>query len=128
MSDELLPFASGGAATPVGRTDRGPYSAPHWLTPEGSIDRRNEARHAVAVRQATRDVEIARVEVAKKLASTLDVLEAEARTLTEQKYHLHRAQKESQILGGDDPELRAKFAVLDDDLFGKWRQRGVGGR
>lgn len=126
MSDELLPSTPSSPSTHDGRRDRGPYPSPPWGTREGNIDRRNEARHAVAVRQATRDVELARIEVAKRLAFSLDVMEADARTLTEQKYHLHRAQKESQVLGGDDPELRAKFAVLDDDLFARYRQLGNG--
>lgn len=128
MSDDLMPFGKEGPRLPERDRSRGPYVSPHWLTPAGQLDRRNEAEHVVAVRQAVRDVELARIEVAKRLTADLDVMDADARRVTEQKFHLHRAQKESQILGGEDLELRAKFGVLDDDLFARYRQMGMGGR
>lgn len=126
MSDSVIPFAQGGPAMPDSPRNRGPYASPHWLTQAGQLDRRSEEQHVVAVRQAMRDVELARIEVAKELAHDLDRMEADGRKVTEQKYLLHRAKKESEVLGGDDPELRAKFAVLDDDLFARYRQLGMG--
>lgn len=128
MADDLMPFSQGGSQLSERDRNRGPYASPHWLTQAGQLDRRNEDAHVVAVRQAVRDVELARVEVAKKLAVELAVMDADGRRVTEQKYQLHRARKESEVLGGDDLELRAKFAVLDDDLFARYRQMGMGGR
>ena len=128
MTDDLMPFSQGGNQLSERDRNRGPNASPHWLTQAGQLDRRNEDTHVVAIRQAVRDVELARVEVAKKLAVETAVMDADARKVTEQKFHLHRAQKESQILGSDDPELRAKFAVLDDDLFARYRQIGMEGR
>ena len=128
MPDELSPFDPGGRPVLHSDRNRGPYASPHFLTQAGQADRRNEDAHVVSIRQAVRDVELARVEVAKKLAIDQAEMDADARRVTEQKFHLHRAQKESQILGGEDPELRAKFAILDDTLFMLYRQRGLGGR
>ena len=127
MSDDLIPFAAGGGNLPDRNRSRGPYNSPHWLTEAGQIDRRKEHEHVVAVRQAVRDVEMVRLQVAQALARDFAELDAHARRLTEQKFHLHRAHKESEILGADDAELRAKFAVLDDDQFARFRQMGLGG-
>lgn len=123
MTGDIEPFNTGREpdSLPAPRPDR--YTAPPRLTHAGQFDRRNEDQHVVAVRELVREVERARLEVARRLACELNEMEAETRSLTEQKFHLHRAQKESQVLASDDPELRAKFAVLDDDLFGSFRRR-----
>lgn len=128
MNNDLIPFAHEDPGHPDRAPNRGSYPQPAWITQAGQVDRRNEATHVVAVRQLMREAELARIEVAKQLSHDLDQIEADARKVTEQKFRLQRAQKESQILAGDDPELRAKFAVLDDDLFARYRQMGMGGR
>jgi hypothetical protein len=68
------------------------------------------------------------VELAASEAADLYVklarLEARSRFLTEAKFGIERANKESQILAGDDPVLKAKFAILDDDLFAAVRLEG----
>ncbi len=51
--------------------------------------------------------------------------EAQARRLSELKWHLLRAKRESQLVA-DDMELSAKFAELDDDYFRGRRARGLG--
>lgn len=126
MPSDLTPFSGNGSDFPDQTPQRGPYNSPHWLTPAGQQDRKLESEHVVAVRQVMREVERNRLETAKNLAADLDQIESDARRTTEQKFALQRAQKESQILGGDDPELRAKFGVLDDDLFTRYRQMGLG--
>ena len=50
---------------------------------------------------------------------------ARAQVLTEIKFAIDRARKESLILANDDPELAAKFAILDDDFFGANRLDGI---
>ena len=127
MSDDLLPFEAGAQAGVDRRPNRGLLPSPSVLTNAGQIDRRNEANHAVAIREIYREVERAHYEVAKELAHDFDLIDADARRLTEQKFRLQRAAKESQILGADDPELSAKFRVLDDEMFVRYREMGLGG-
>ncbi len=81
------------------------------------VDRRAEARHILTVREVQRRaIEGAAVEAGQAFVDAAAV-EAQRRVLTESKFQLQRARKESQILAGDDPELAAKFALLDDDFF-----------
>lgn len=53
---------------------------------------------------------------------------ADARRLSEAKYQLHRAHLESRVLAGDDPELAAKYALVDDDAFQALRMRATQAR
>lgn len=123
MSDDLMPF--GGATAPA-EPNRGAYQAPHRLTQAGQLDRRNEDHHVVVMRQSMREVEQNHMEVAKKLANSLDEMDADDRRLTFAKLNLDRQRRLSQALGGD-PELDAKFGMLDDDAFRKTRARLMGG-
>lgn len=88
------------------------------------VDRRNAARHVLAVREMQRQaVEGAAVEAGAAFVQAA-AIEARRRVLTETKFQLHRARKESQILAADDLELAAKFAQLDDDFFTSIRLLG----
>ena len=88
------------------------------------VDRRNAARHVLAVRDLQRQaVEGAAIQAGSAFVEAATI-EARRRVLTETKFQLHRARKESQILAGDDPELAAKFALLDDDFFTSVRLLG----
>jgi hypothetical protein len=88
------------------------------------VDRRNAARHVIAVRDLQRQaVEGAAIEAGRAFVQAAAV-EARRRVLTEAKFQLHRARKESQILADDDLELAAKFAQLDDDFFASVRLLG----
>lgn len=89
------------------------------------VDRRNAARHVLAVRELQRQaVEGAAVQAGNAFVEAA-AIEARRRVLTEAKFQLHRARKESQILAGDDLELAAKFAQLDDDFFTSVRLLGT---
>lgn len=117
MTNELMPALS----SEVERNDR--YNtAPSLFSPAGQTDRRHEAEHVLAIRdherQAREQVTAAAVEAVADIAW----LEARARVNTEAKYALERAHRESQVVAGDDPELRAKFGLLDDDNFQEVRR------
>jgi hypothetical protein len=82
------------------------------------VDRRNESRHILAIRELQREaIEGAAVE-ARNAFIKAAAIEAGRRGLTEAKFQLHRARTESKILAGDDLELASKFAQLDDDYYG----------
>jgi len=81
------------------------------------VDRRNESRHILFLRELQREaIEGAAVEArdAFIIAAGID---ARGRTLTEKKLQLRRARMDSKILADDDLELAAKYAQLDDDYF-----------
>lgn len=103
------------------------FPQPTWLSEAGQLDRRNEGKHLVAMRQIGRDIERRVAETYAEVTNELMQLDGEARLLTETKFRLERAQKESAVLAGEDPELRSKFAVLDDDFFQHRRSRIVFG-
>ncbi len=107
------------------RSSRAGYAPLPWLSQPGQVDRRNEASHAVTMREMHREYERERFEIARRLALDLDEIDADSRLRTEMKFRLHRAKKESDILG-EDAELRAKFGVLDDDQFVKFRAKAQG--
>jgi hypothetical protein len=69
------------------------------------------------MRQYRRDAEAAIAEQGKQLVDRVARMEAHARATTEVKFKLQRARKESLILADEDPELKAKFGILDDELF-----------
>jgi hypothetical protein len=45
------------------------------------------------------------------------------RIVSELKFKLNRQHKLSQAFNEDDPGLKAKFAILDDDFFGRGRNQ-----
>ncbi len=97
------------------------YPQPAWYTPPGQLDRRNEGNHIVHMRQVRRDIEAGVAEEGKKLLINLARFERLGRQNTEAKFRLHRAEKETQLLGEDNIELLAKFRVLDDELLRRLR-------
>jgi hypothetical protein len=88
-------------------------------------DRRNEARHILAVRQIQRQAIEGAADEARKAFIDAAAIEAGRHRLTEAKFQLHRARKESQILAGDDLDLAAKYAQLDEDYFVFLRLMGM---
>jgi hypothetical protein len=89
------------------------------------LDQRAESRHILTVRGVQRRaIEAAAVKTGQTFADAA-AIEAQRRVLSEAKFQLQRAQKESQILAGDDLELAAKFAQLDDDYFSFVRRTGM---
>ena len=99
----------------AGAVDR--YAQPGWLTPAGQQDRKAEVDHVLRVRVIGRQASETAALEARAAFEELAHQEAMGRVVTEAKYKLHRAKTESQVLGGEDPELEAKFAILDDTLF-----------
>jgi hypothetical protein len=88
------------------------------------VDRRNESHHILAIRQLQREAIEGAATVARDAYIDIAAIEAAGRTATEIKFMLHRAKKESQILG-DDLELAAKYAQIDDDVYGYVRWVGL---
>ena len=112
-------------STEVDRNDR--YSTPPaLLTSAGQRDRRHEADHVVAVRDEERKARERVVLAASEAVGDIAWLEARAKVNTEAKYALHRAHRESMVIADGDPELQAKFGMLDDDYFAD--TRGVSNR
>jgi hypothetical protein len=97
----------------VNEPDRLPIMTRHDV----HIDQRNQSRHILVIRNLQRQaIEGAAVEARNGYVDAA-AIEARRRVLTEAKFQLQRARQESQILAGDDLELAAKFAQLDDDYF-----------
>jgi hypothetical protein len=82
-----------------------------------AVERRREGRHTLQLNEVRRRAELEVANERRQLIGQVARLEHMARATTEAKYRLHRAKKETEILAGEDPELRAKFALLDDDLL-----------
>ena|SRR5579875_3823344 len=102
------------------------HTAPPVLTAAGQRDRRHEADHVVAVRDEERKAREKVAAAASEAVGDIGWLAARAKVNTESKYLLHRAHKESQLLAEGDPEMQAKFGLLDDDYFGD--ARGIANR
>jgi hypothetical protein len=81
------------------------------------VDRRNESRFILAIRQLQREALVGAAVEARDAFIKNAAMDAHRGTVTEAKFVLHRARKESQILAADDLELAAKYAQLDDDLY-----------
>jgi|tagenome__1003787_1003787.scaffolds.fasta_scaffold20368325_2 hypothetical protein len=100
------------------------------------LDERLQSHHVVALRQIRREAEqgadlLKRDGVIATAGIETNALVTKAAILARRQYNyevkqqLLRARRESQILAGDDPELAAKCAVLDDDLFQEARLLGL---
>jgi hypothetical protein len=118
MSNNELMLALSGE---VERNER--YQAPPVLTRVGQLDRRHESEHALAIRDferyAREGVAIAAVEAIRDVAW----IQARGRVISETKFAIDRAQKESDIIAQGDPVKQAKFAILDDEFFNHARLR-----
>jgi hypothetical protein len=97
------------------------YQSPPMLSHAGQVDRRHENEHAVAIRdyerQAREGVATAAAEAVKDIAW----IQGRARVVTEAKYAIDRAQKESEIIAQGDPVKQAKCSILDDESFAQMR-------
>jgi hypothetical protein len=123
---ENLPAARPTPPLPSGFVRPNDLDRPPVMTRfDARLDRERESRHILAIRNLQRQaVEGAAIE-ARNAFIYAAAIEGRRRVKTEAKFELHRARKESQILAGDDLELAAKFAVLDDDLFADVRLIGL---
>lgn len=90
---------------------------------QGQVQRRLEAAHELRLQRIQQAGIEAAADEARILFEDLAYMERLTRFNTETKFALKRAADESKILAGDDPEMQAKFAVLDDDVFGRARFR-----
>lgn len=116
MGNELMLALS----SEVDRNNR--YSSPPpLLTQAGQLDRRHEAQHVVAIRDEERKAREKVAVAAGEAISDIAWIEARGKVNAEAKYSLHRARRESMIIADGDPELQAKFALLDDDYYGDTR-------
>ena len=105
------------------RPDR--YDSLPTFSREAAIDRRHENQHILAMHDLERRGREAAAEQAIAVIEEVAAMEAIARTSTEAKYRIQRAHLESQVIAGDDPVLRASFAVLDDQMVQTIRLRSL---
>lgn len=103
------------------------FPQPPWLTAAGQEDRRAEQSHALAMREVARQMERHAAMAYAQLAEDLVEMEVDSRKLSESKWSITRAQKESEVLGNGDAELSAKFSILDDDFFQRRRAQLLDG-
>lgn len=89
------------------------------------LDRVQESHHVVLIRQHEREAVEGAAREARDAFIDMAAVEARRRVNTEMKEQLLRANRETQIMAGEDAELRAKFSLLDDDLFQFARLRGL---
>jgi hypothetical protein len=89
------------------------------------IDRRNESRHILELRELQREAIEGAAAIARDAYIDIAAIDARRRINSEAKYELHLAKKESQILADEDLELAAKYARLDDDLYADVRWIGL---
>jgi hypothetical protein len=99
------------------------YRQPGFFTPAGQRDRQHEGRHVVRMRDLQRDA----IEgVAAQAWQEIELnawIESRSRAMTDAKFEMMRTQRESEILAGEDPVLKAKFAILDDEFFRDLRSK-----
>lgn len=123
MPADITPFNDDQAPLPGLTSGAELYnSLPRWSGARYA-DNRAAAEHALDIRAEIRDVKLARIRIAAQLAKDLAQMEADDRRLLEVKLQIERRRRMSQALTGDDPELRAMLAVLDDDAFGAQRKQ-----
>jgi len=118
MSSEVERFQGGEVV--LSRPSRG-YPRPGFFTQAGQLDRQRESEHSERMRQLYRDAEFNLAKSDKKLAEFLKDLENLTRANIEAKFDANKIHRTSKLLDEDDPELRARFGVLDDDWFGLLR-------
>jgi hypothetical protein len=96
----------------------------------GLADRRREGRHVLIVRDLERQTQEGIAREARDALVALARQERLSRELDEAKLKLERARRTSQIVAGDDPELRMQFEILETEFFqqirrdlGRWTSR-----
>lgn len=97
-------------------------SAPPLLSEEGWLDRKREREHVLAIRDADRDVRKVVTEEAAFAAGDMAHIQGRSRVLIEAKLELEKQQKASMAIAGDNPELSAKFRIMDDDFYNDTRE------
>jgi hypothetical protein len=90
-----------------------------WIASQ--VARSRQRGHVLTMRQIRRDAEEAIAREGEALIGQLAELERDARAVTETKFRLERARKESLIIAGEDPDLQSKFLLLDDDFVQRRR-------
>lgn len=103
------------------------FPQPQLFSSGGLRDRQAESEHALAMRAVARGMELEMARTYARLVEEMGHVEAEARLQTELKWALVRNHKESQVMAGEDPVLKAQLSVLDDDYFHRWRARMLHG-
>jgi hypothetical protein len=103
----------------VEQSDR--YQEPSLFSSAGVQDRRHEQSHVLAVRDYERSAREEIAGTAAEVAADMAWIQGRARVVSEAKYAIDRAQKETEVIGQGDPEKLAKFGILDDELFGGLR-------
>jgi hypothetical protein len=93
------------------------YAPPPARTRLGLADRRREGRHVLTMRDLERKTQEGIATEASQALVALARQERLSRELDEAKFKIERAHRTSQIIAAGDPEMAAKFAVLDDGLF-----------
>jgi hypothetical protein len=99
------------------------FVQPAWWTEAGTIDRRNETKHVLAVRQLQRETERSMAEQASLYRKRQAELEAAARSVEDAKCEVMRAYNSSQVMAREDPILRAQFGIFDDDFAAARRRK-----
>jgi hypothetical protein len=102
----------------------GRYSRPPSLFSQaGQVDRQHEGQHTLAIRDAERRARDLVANSAVEAVADIAWVQARAKVISETKFTIERASKESAIIAGEDPILKAKFEVLDDEYFMQVRCR-----
>lgn len=115
MANEIMLALSG----EVERNER--YQAPAPLSRAGRRDRRHEEEHALAIRDAERAAREAMAAAAVETVEDVVWIQGRARAISELKFAIDRAQKESEVLAQGDPIKQAKYGIIDDDFFAAMR-------
>ncbi len=105
----------------VERNDR--YGAPPALTRAGQIDRRHEGQHALAIRDFEREARERVAMAAVEATGDIAWIQGRARVISDAKFAIDRAAKESELIAQGDPVKQAKFGLLDDEFFAEVRGR-----
>jgi hypothetical protein len=92
---------------------------------DARLDRERESWHIIQMQQLRREADEVAAEKVAEVYVAGQFIKARRVFNTEAKYELLRARKESQILAGEDPELAAKYALMDDDLYHTVRAVGM---
>jgi hypothetical protein len=93
------------------------YAPPPTRSRWSVADRRRELRHVLQVRTIERRTQEGIATEASQTLIDLAHQERLSRELDEAKFKIERAHRLSVAVAGDDPELRAKFDILDGEFF-----------
>lgn len=105
----------------VERSER--YEVPPGFTKAGQVERRHERKHVLAIRDVERCAREFVAASARDAVADIAWLQARAQVKTQAKFLLEQADKESRIIAGDDPLLKGKFDIIDDEFFMTTRSR-----